>query len=218
MPATVVSFSVQTGSGGFAIARRVADRLGFRYYDWEITSEAAARAGVSPNEVIAAERVPSFLERMMRRLGAVSTVSLETGPGFGEPTPAMWSTAIQSFTSDDYRQLIERVVLELADRGEAVIVGHASQCLLRDRPGALRVLIHGSPEVRARRLAAEQGGDLEKAALLVKQSDKDRRELMKRTHHVDILSAELYDISLNTDRISLDLATETIVAAAQQLP
>ena len=61
MPASVISFSVETGSGGFAIARRVSDRLGFRYYDWEITSEAAARAGVSPNEVIAAERVPSFL-------------------------------------------------------------------------------------------------------------------------------------------------------------
>ena len=218
MPASVISFSVETGSGGFAIARRVSDRLGFRYYDWEITSEAAARAGVSPNEVIAAERVPSFLERMMRRLGAVSTVSLETSPGFSEPSPAMWSTAIQSLTSDDYRQFIERVVIELADRGEAVIVGHASQCLLRDKPGALRVLVHGSPLLRTERLAAEQGLDRERAAAMVKQSDKDRRELIKRIHHVDLLNAELYDLCLNTDRVSFDLATETIIAAAQEIP
>jgi cytidylate kinase len=218
MPASVVSLSVQTGSGGFAVARRVADRLGFRYYDWEITSEAAARAGVSPNEVIAAERVPSFLERMMHRLGAVSTVSLESSPGFSEPSPATWSTALQSLTSDDYRQFIERVVIELAERGEAVIVGHAGQALLRGKPGVLRVLVHASPEIRTKRLAAEQSIDIERAAALVKQSDKDRRELLKRAYHIDWLDAGAYDLAFNTDCVSLDVATETIVAAAQEIP
>ena len=218
MTASVISFSVQTGSGGFGIARRVSDRLGFRYYDWEITSEAAARAGVSPNEVIAAERVPCFLERMMRRLGAVSTVSLETSPGFSEPSPAMWNTAIQSLTSDDYRHFIERVVIELAERGEAVIVGHASQSLLRDKPGVLRVLVYGSPAVRIGRLAAEQSIDRERAAALVKHSDKDRADLLKRVHHLEVLDATNYDLALNTDRVSADLATETIIAAAQEIP
>src|SRR4051794_29428583 len=122
MPANVVAMSVQTGSGGFAVAHRVAEGLGFRYYDWEITSEAASRAGVSPTEVIAAERVPGFLERMMRRLGAVSTVSLETSAVFSDPSPDIYSTALQGLTSDDYRQFIEKVVLELGEHGSAVIV------------------------------------------------------------------------------------------------
>ncbi len=218
MAASVISFSVQTGSGGYAVARRVADRLGFRYYDWEIISEAAGRAGVTPNDVIAAERVPGFLERMMRRLGAVSTVSLESSPGFSEPSPALWNTAFQSLTSDNYRQIIDRVVIELAERGEAVIVGHASQALLRDRPGVLRALIYGSLATRTERLASEQNIDKERAAQLVKQSDRDRHEFLKRAHHLEWLDASVYDIAINTDRISLDLATETVVAAAQEIP
>ncbi len=153
MPANVVALSVQTGSGGFMVAHRVADALGFRYYDWEITSEAASRAGVTPNEVIAAERVPGFLERMMRRLGSVSTVTLETAGGFSEPSPAMYSAALQGLTSDDYRQFIEKVVLELGDRGDAVIVGHAAQHTLREHRGVLRVLLYGSAAIRAERLA-----------------------------------------------------------------
>src|SRR5687768_8495518 len=104
MTANVIALSVQTGSAGFAIAHQVADQLGYRYYDWEITSEAASRAGVSPNEVIAAERVPGFVERMMRRLGAASAVTVEGSPVFGELSPAAWTTALQSLTSDDYRQ------------------------------------------------------------------------------------------------------------------
>jgi len=67
--ASIVTISGQTGSGGAAIARRVAEKLRYRYYDWEIISQAAQAAGVWP-EVLAAtaERVPTFLERMLRRL------------------------------------------------------------------------------------------------------------------------------------------------------
>jgi cytidylate kinase len=218
MPANVIALSVQTGSGGFTIAHRTADQLGFRYYDWEITSEAAARAGVTPNEVIAAERVPGFMERMMRRLGAVSTVSLEGSAGFGELSPAMYNTALESLTSDDYRQFIERVVRELADRGDAVIVGHAAQHTLRQQPGVLRVLVYGSAAIRAERLASEQGIDLEKAKTTVKQSDKDRTELLKRLYRFDWLDASMYDLALNTDSLSLDYATEAICTAAREWP
>ena len=67
MTASVIALSIQAGSGGFAVARHLAEELGYRYYDWEITSEAATRAGVTPSEVAASERVPGFFERMMRR-------------------------------------------------------------------------------------------------------------------------------------------------------
>jgi cytidylate kinase len=218
VPAEVISLSVQAGSGGYAVAHLVADQLGFRYYDWEITTEAAHRSGVSPSDVIAAERVPGFLERMMVRLGAVSAMSVENSAGFADPSPAVWNTALQSLTSDDYRQVIERVIEELADRGSAVIVGHASQYTLRNRPGVLKVLVHGSLPQRAQRLAIEQGLDRAKADMMVKQSDKDRRELLKRLYHFDWLDSTAYDLSLNTDNLSVDFAAETVVAAAAELP
>ena len=141
MPANVISLTVLNGSGGYTIAHHVADRMGLRYYDWEITSSAAARAGVPPSDVIAAERVPGFMERMMRRLGAVSTMTVEGGAGFADPSPAVWDTALQSLNSDAYRQVIEQVVEELANQGNAVIVGHAGQHILRDRPEVLKVQI-----------------------------------------------------------------------------
>jgi cytidylate kinase len=218
MAANVISLSVQTGSGGFNIARQVSEKLGFRYYDWEITSEAASRAGVSPTEVIAAERVPGFVERMMRRLGAASAVTAEATPGFTEISPAAWSNAMQSMTSEDYRQFIERIVVEIAEQGDAVIVGHAGQYTLRGRPGTLRVLLHGSPEVRAQRLAKEQDLALDEAAKRIKDSDRDRGELLRRAYHFDWLDAAMYDLCINTDTFSDDFATEKIVEASQTIP
>ena len=218
MPANVISFTVLNGSAGYSVAHHVADRLSLRYYDWEITSEAANRAGVTPNDVIASERVPGFFERMMGRLGAVSAMTVEGGAGFADPSPAVWDTALQSLTSDDYRQVIEQVVEELANQGAAVIVGHAGQHILRNRSDVLRVLVTGSLGSRAERMALEQGIDTIKAAALVKQSDKDRRELLKRLYGFDWLDSANYDLSISTDRISIDFAADTIIAAAEALP
>jgi cytidylate kinase len=217
MTATVVALSVQTGSGGFAMAHRIAEKLGFRYYDWEITSEAASRAGVSPNDVIAAERVPGFIERVMRRLGAASAVSIDGTAVFADPSPQVWNTAIASLDSDSYRPVIERVVGELADQGKAVIVGHAAQYTLRDTPGVLRVLVHGSLSERARRLAEEQSIDLKRAETLVKQSDKDRSELLKRVYKFDWLSADMYDLTLNTDHLSFEFAADAVLNAVEEM-
>ena len=218
MPASVITLSVLNGSGGYAVAHHVADRLGLRYYDWEITSEAASRAGVNPSDVIAAERVPGFMERMMSRLGAVSAMTVEGGTGFADPSPAVWDNALKSLTSDDYRQVIEQVVEELANQGDAVIVGHAGQHILRDRPDALRVLVTGSLGSRTERFALEQGIDFVKAEAMVKQSDKDRRELLKRLYNFDWLNASVYDLTVSTDRLSTEFAADTIVAAAQAIP
>lgn len=218
MPANVVSLSIQTGSGGFTAARQIAEKLKFRYYDWEITSEAAARAGVSPTDVIAAERVPGFVERMMLRLGAVSAVGVGSTAVMGEPSPAVWTTAMASLTSDDYRQFIERIVIELAEQGDAVIVGHGAQYTLRDRPDVLRVLVHGSLNRRIERTAEEQSISMEEARTRVKQSDRDRAELLRRVYHFEWLDPSMYDLCINTDRLPEEYLAETIVAASQRLP
>jgi cytidylate kinase len=209
--------SVQAGSGGFNVAHHVAEQLGFRYYDWEVTSEAAARAGVPPAEVEAAERVPGFLERMMRRLGAVSSVSIEGGASFADPHPAMWDTAVANLNSDDYRPFIERVVNELADQGSALIVGHAAQHILRNRPGTLKVLILGSADVRARRLAREQNIDVKQALQNIKASDKDRADLLKKVYKFDWLDSTRYDLTFNTDNVSSNLAINAVIAAAKNI-
>jgi cytidylate kinase len=218
MPADVIALSVQNGSAGYTIARRVAEVLHFRYYDWEITSEAARLAGVPPTDVVAAERVPGFLERTMRRLGAISTMTIEGTPGFADPSPEVWQTALQSLTSDDYRQFIQEVVKQLATDGQAVIVGHAGQHILRARPGVLKGFIHGSLPVRAERLAIEQGISLAEAEKALIQSDKDRRNLLRAVYHFEWSDASMYDFTLNTDHFSEEWAIETIVSAAREMP
>jgi cytidylate kinase len=129
----------------------------------------------------------------------------------------MWNTAVASLGSDDYRPFIERVVNELADQKHALIVGHASQYVLRGRPEVLKVLILGSEGARTLRLVREQNIDEKQALTEVRTSDKDRSDLLRKVYKFDWLDASHYDLTINTDNVSTEVAIDAIIAAAKSL-
>ena len=216
MTAKTVTFSIEVGSGGFDLAHAVAEKLKYRYYDWEIVNEVASKVGAAPDQVAAAaERLPSLAERIMQQLAFVSYASPESS--LGDPSPDTLRTALQSQSDDQYRKFIEVLVRDLGNRGEAVIVGHASQLTLAKTPGVLKVLIHGSFAKRQERMAAERGISMTEAEGAVKQLDKQRATFFKKVHGVDWLEACHYDLSINTDQLSLSDAEGWVLAAAHSL-
>lgn len=211
MTASVVTFSNQIGSGGSVISRGVAEKLHYRYYDWEIIAQAAQEAGVSP-EVLAvatSERSPGIIERVISRLASAGTGEEVTGQDQG----------IRGLLgSEDFRQFIERVVRELGRQGDAVIVNRAGHVLLGDVPGVLSVLVHGSVERRTGRFAAFQQGDPATLRKTLQDSDRQRAEYLRRVYRIDWLSCQHYDLAINTDHISQELAIDMIVATAREMP
>ena len=216
MTAKTVTFSIEVGSGGFEIARAVAEQLKYRYYDWEIVNEIASKVGAAPDQVAAAaERLPSLAERIMQQLAFVSYASPESS--LGDPSPDTLRSALQTQSDDHYRRLIEVLVRDLGNRGEAVIVGHASQLTLAKSPGVLKVLIHGSFDNRKERLAAERGISTTEAEAVLKQLDKQRATFFRKVHNADWLEATHYDLSIGTDQLALSDAEAWVLAAAHSL-
>jgi cytidylate kinase len=215
MGANTITVSVQLGSGGFVIARTIADRLGFRYYDWEVTSQAAEEAGVSTEVLASAERVPSLAERIMERFFSAGFYAGDI-PEAVVPTSATMDTAIQTLNSANYRDMMAQVVKDLARRGSSVIVGHNSQLVLAGEPSVLKLLIHGSAERRAGRLVVDEGLTPEQAMAAVKQSDQDRQAYFKHYFKVNLLDASLYDLTINTDTLSDEEAMTIILQAAER--
>ena len=70
MKTSVVCVSHATGAGGNEVGRLVAERLGFRYVDEDLVSQAALRAGVDASEIADEERRKSWLKRVLDDLAA----------------------------------------------------------------------------------------------------------------------------------------------------
>lgn len=207
MKRTVLCISAATGAGAEEIVPFVAERLGFRVVDEGIVARAAREAGVEHHVVADVELRRSLISRLFRDLGA-SAGSVAASTGF--PIPA----GDDSLSSDDLRTLIRSAIEETAAQGDVVIVSHAASIALAGRDGVLRILITGSADTRAARVAGARGVSESDAARIVGEEDAARADYIRRFYDLPAELPTHYDLVLNTDRLSVQEAAELVIAAA----
>lgn len=206
----VVTISRQLGSGGEEIGQAVARALGAAYLDKEIVRVAAARFGTHADIVAADDRQYQLMNRLI-------TMLLQRAPAATVIDSVAVSTPVgpKLITRADFRQVLDEVVLELAHRGPAVIAGWGGQAILRAVPHVVHVHITAPLAARIQRVAAQRQMTLAEAGRLVRASDRERAEYLQNEYGIDWLSPELYDLIINTGRLTTDTAVLLITTAAR---
>ena len=113
-----------------------------------------------------------------------------------------------------YLDRLYSVIYELARRGDAVFLGRGSHILLKAFTCALHVRVTASPETRIHTLVA-RGLSREAAAKALKRSDDERGAFVRFAFGVDWDDPELYDLVLNMEKLSVNLAASTVLALAR---
>jgi cytidylate kinase len=202
----VCTVSRQYGAGGLSVAPAIAEALGFRFVDREITEEAARRLGLDAEVAEGRdERAPAIVEELGMALAAAAP------PFGGGPAPHM-------YTSDD-RTLADatrRIIVSMADAGGYVILGRGGQAALADRRDACHISLVGEIGDRARRIMASQSVDEREALALCEQVDSERAAYVRRFYRIDIRDPVLYDCVLNTSRLGVEGAIDIAVAVARR--
>ena len=134
---------------------------------------------------------------------------LESGRELDAKAPSLFQR-IFSQRPIVYLEGLSSVIYELAKQGDAVFLGRGSHILLRDFPCALHVWVTASPETRIRTLR-DQGLSREAAARAIKRSDDERSALLKFAFGVDWEDPARYDLVLNMDKLSVNVAVSTVL-------
>ena len=182
---SIVAISPTIGSLGDEIGREVARAHGYEFADREIIEQAAARFG----------------EGVMQ-LAHVT-----------EEKPTLWERFVD--TSRRYMTYVEAIVLELASRDDVVLAGRGAAFLLGSTRHVLRVRITAPERMRANRLVQLQGLVPEAAETLVRQSDNELGARVRYLYHVDWNDPLLYDLVINTDRMTVPEGAAVIERALQ---
>jgi cytidylate kinase len=185
----IVTVSREFGAGGARIAGRVAAELGFQLWDQELVSHVARKAETEPHVVRDVD------ERGRDLLEEVLAASL---PG--------------QLASSKYRSLLTRTVVELADRGGAVIVGRGANFLVPQEQ-ALRVRVVCPLRKRIDRYAAASHVDAETAERFVTGKDKEREKFVHQLCGEFSADALHYDLIVNTADLSEQAAAQLIISA-----
>ena len=198
-----VCVSRDLGAAGEEVGRLVADRLGFRYVDGEVLALAAERGEFDPDELADAERRQGLIDRALLALaGTASPEAVAFAPSIANPSKP--------------REAIRDAIEEIAGDGEVVIVAHAASHALSDRGDVLRVLVTGSRDRRAERVAADEGTDGHAAERIVDDGDRARADYLKRFYGISSEGPEQYDLVVNTDRMAPETAAGLIGDLAQR--
>jgi cytidylate kinase len=144
------------------------------------------------------------INRMADELGFLGSVR-----EIDEKTPSMLQRVF-SHKPMVYLERLYSVIYELAKQGDAVFLGRGSHILLRDFPCALHVRVTASPETCIRTLM-DQGLSREAAMHAIKRTDDERSAFVKFAFGVDWENPERYDLVLNMDKLSVNLAVRTVL-------
>ncbi|NWG04612.1 MAG: cytidylate kinase family protein [Syntrophaceae bacterium] len=109
---------------------------------------------------------------------------------------------------------LNSIVYELAKRGSAVFLGRGSHILLKAFNCALHIRVTASIEKRIENLI-ERGFSREGALKAIERSDHERSTFIKFAFGVDWENPELYDVILNMDKLSVQLAVSTVIQVAR---
>lgn len=105
-------------------------------------------------------------------------------------------------------------ILRLAQMGNVILVGRGANIVTRDLKGGFHVRLVGSLERRVHHFAEYYGLSLEEAERNIKLDDRGRHDYVKQNFGRDIEDPLLYDLTINTDRMSYDRVAELIGSEA----
>src|SRR5246500_2740297 len=182
----IITIEREYGSGGGEIAQLVANRLGWKLWDQQLTEEIA-RLAKCPKAVVEAreERNDPLYYRLFKSFMRGSYEGSINAP------------KLNLVDSETIARITKRVVEHAAEKGNCVIVGRGSQQFLKNRADALRIFLFAPREDKVRRLLA-RGKSEREADELVDTVDRERADFIQKYFNVEWPDRSIYHTMMNT--------------------
>ena len=188
----IMTLSHEIGAGGPEIGQKLAERLSLHYVDQELISQAALRYGLREEKLSSLdESKPSLFER------------------FDAETRR-------------YLTVLQTALYEFAEKDRVVLMGRSGPWLLRGIPHVLRVRVMAPFDLRVKRLGkrlSDQMGEHTNPRMVhdtARRDDTEKAGRMRYLYEVDVRDPALYDLVLNTEKLSIDAAMELIAGVLQR--
>ncbi len=215
----IITISKEFGSGGTDVARMLAKTLGYKYVDKGLVFEVARRLKVKPDNVeewdmeLHSEwkaHISRYFDIHPFRGGFVFEGPFQEYSKSATHYPGHIDTTV-------YKKMTQSLIEELADRDDFIFVGRGGQAILRDRPNALHVRVVCPLKKRAVRIIKHKAMNHNKAEELILDSDRRSQQYVRHYYDTEAADPHNYHLVVNTGRMELEEAVETIVSCLERL-
>lgn len=198
----IITMEREFASGGNEIGRRVAKKLGMELYDRNILVEAAKRL-----------EIPAiYIEELE-----------ETAPG--SIIFNLSKTAIGGGTRKEHANLPlserlfleeKKIIEEIVEKRDCVIVGRCASHILKDRSDCLKVFVHADKQYRLNRAIETEKLSKGEAEDFLRKSDKRRSGFYNSHTGLNWGDMENFDICLDSASLGIDTCVDVLVAMVKR--
>ena len=178
----VIVIGRQYGAGGHEIGKMLADKLGYDFYDQEIIKMAAGTTGMTSEFIEKSEETMtnSLLYDLVNQM-------------------YQYRDEKEEAPKDKIFDAESKVIKDLADKGNCIIIGRCSDYVLRDDPHALKIFFHAPMESRSKRVMNRLGLEYNDAQRKIRKEDKYRADNYRYYTGRIWGAAANFDLTINTD-------------------
>lgn len=191
MAKRIITISREFGSGGRFIGEEVAKKLGMAYYDKEVINQIAEQSGLAPE----------FVQN-----------SAELSPRKGIFAYAFSGRDITGKSVEDMvYEAQQKVILEIAEKEDCVIVGRNADFILRNRSDVFNVFVYGNMPEKIKRICKLYDVTESEAAKMI--TDTDKRRMANYNFYTEQKwgMACNYTLSLNSSQLGYEKCMQIII-------
>jgi len=185
----IITISRQAESSGDAIAKKLAQKLGFKLIDHDYVFENWLAGVANDHQLHMLKQSSKFYNKPIDKKAKNKTT---------------------------FAEYISNKMQELAETENVVILCLGSQIIFRDNPRAIHIKILASKEYRIQKTCNKYGLNYDQAERTIDLSDRKHRRYLWRVFEADWLDPTLYHICLNSDGFNLDEAVNLLITLIDQ--
>ena len=194
----IVTVSREAYCGGDELAKSLADKLGFKFYDRELISLASEKSGIHEEHFESIEKKP--------------TNSILYSVVMGMYTSRGAYVRLDDVLTDDKIYKIQAdIIREMAEHGNCVFVGRCSDYILRNNAKCVNIFLHGNEKDRISRVMKEQNVSESEASKIISRADKKRRSYYNYYTNREWGEVSNYDLTINLSSVSEDKAVDLVI-------
>ena len=194
----IITFSRTYGCGVRELGANLARKLGYHYFDKDLIPIIAKKVGITKEQMEGHEEMQDILSDYVINVVSSRYTFLKK----------------DTVNRQAYIENIKEVVLNLANQGNAIIIGRGSQCILQNYPNAIHIRIVADIDFRVEHLRKyhymESSGDMSIKGV-IKKVDDSRKKYLKVHFGKDWDDPTLYHVVINLAKISLANAEKIIL-------
>lgn len=191
----VITISREYGSGGREIGEKLAQALGFSFYDKDLLKLIAEKSGIK--------------EEILKKADEEAA-----NPLFAPYYPPHLDPGS---LNDRVFKMQAELIKEKAATENCIIVGRCGNYILDDMENAVHVFIYADQEERIRRIMERHHlEDREMAEKLVKKTDKHRRGYYQFYTELKWGRAEGYDIMIDSGLLGIDGTVDVLKSIVEE--